>query len=75
MYYTKNVGEKFQLKCESLGSPEPSIVWLKNGRKLERAVVEEAKGGRVSLVKLVVMGTDDAGLYTCKARNLVRGHS
>jgi hypothetical protein len=60
--------------CHNLFAfPEPSISWLKNGRKLEKpeVVVREEKGGRVSIVKFTVMGTDDAGVYTCKARNLV----
>jgi hypothetical protein len=71
--YVKSVGEDFQLSCESIGSPEPSIVWMKNGRKLERQIVrEEKKGRRLSSLKLTVMGVDDAGIYTCIARNMVK---
>eukprot|EP00066_Takifugu_rubripes_P015818 XP_011605084.1 PREDICTED: ADAMTS-like protein 1 [Takifugu rubripes] len=56
-----------ELSCEVLGSPEPSVTWTRNGKKLQQ-------NGRVALMssgslKIQSPNKLDEGLYTCTARN------
>ena len=66
--FTKAAGETFKVSCEALGSPQPEIFWFKNGHHIDRSV--RYQRGK-STVEFSVMGGADAGVYTCRARNLI----
>ena len=66
--YTKSIGETFKVSCEALGSPQPEIYWFKDGQHIDESV--HYQSGR-STVEFNVMGTADAGVYSCRARNLI----
>ncbi len=66
--HTLNVGETFKVSCEALGSPQPEIFWFKDGQHIDENV--HFQRGR-STVEFEVMGTADAGTYSCRARNLI----
>ena len=66
--YTKSVGDTFRVTCEALGSPKPEIFWFKDGQHIDESVhYQQGK----SILEFSVMGTADAGVYTCRARNLI----
>ncbi len=61
-----------QITCEALGSPRPSIRWFKDGQEILESVVPRGRDVQgSSSVELQVLGTVDAGTYTCLARNSV----
>jgi hypothetical protein len=73
-----------QVTCEALGSPRPTLQWLKDGYPIRDSVLprpssssdqqspsstfQSASSG-VSTVELQVLGTADDGIYTCRAGN------
>ena len=65
----------FQVACEALGSPEPSIKWFKDGQEIRDSVIPSPRqrgndeGHGRSVVELQVLGSADAGVYTCRASN------
>lgn len=67
-HHVKSVGETFKVSCEALGSPQPEIFWFKDNQHIDESV--HYQRGR-STVEFSVMGTADAGVYTCRARNLI----
>jgi hypothetical protein len=66
--HVKAIGETFKVSCEALGSPQPEIFWFKDGQHIDESV--HYQRGR-STVEFNVLGTADAGVYTCRARNLI----
>lgn len=67
-FYSMEVGTTFKVSCEALGSPQPEILWFKDGQYIvENVHYQRGK----STVEFSVMGGADAGVYTCKASNLV----
>uniref|UniRef100_H2SH70 Ig-like domain-containing protein n=1 Tax=Takifugu rubripes TaxID=31033 RepID=H2SH70_TAKRU len=54
-----------ELSCEVLGSPEPSVTWTRNGKKLQQNVALMSSGS----LKIQSPNKLDEGLYTCTARN------
>ena len=66
--FDKKIGDTFKVSCEALGSPEPEIFWFKDGHHIDENV--HYKRGR-STVEFSIFGTADAGVYTCRARNLI----
>ncbi|XP_047464396.1 ADAMTS-like protein 1 isoform X2 [Mugil cephalus] len=56
-----------ELRCEALGSPEPSVMWTKNGKRLHY----NSRVFLLSTGSLMIQspGKGDEGLYTCTARN------
>ena len=60
-----------QVSCEALGSPRPSIRWFKDGREILEPVLppRHPSSSSSSTVELSVLGSADAGDYTCLARN------
>lgn len=67
-FHTKSVGDTFKVSCEALGSPKPDIFWFKDGQHIDEAV--HSRHGK-STVEFSILGTADAGVYTCRARNLI----
>ena len=65
--YSTNIGDTFKATCEALGSPQPDIFWFKDGQHIDESV--HYQRGR-SIVEFQVMGTADAGVYSCRARNM-----
>ena len=70
-----------QISCEAIGFPAPYIRWFKDGEEIRDSVlprrprhyqrprdVPPGSPGR-STVELQVLGTVDAGTYTCSAEN------
>ncbi|XP_061524819.1 ADAMTS-like protein 1 isoform X2 [Phycodurus eques] len=56
-----------EIKCESLGYPEPSLTWTKNGKRLRYdSRIDVLPGGSL---KIRFPNQADEGLYTCTARN------
>ncbi|XP_061664181.1 ADAMTS-like protein 1 isoform X2 [Syngnathoides biaculeatus] len=56
-----------EIKCESVGSPEPSLTWTKNGKRLRYdSRIDISPGGSL---KIRSPNRADEGLYTCTARN------
>ena len=56
------------LQCEVKGNPTPQVTWLKHNSSLfaDKRIVQ-SRGGLI--IKDVM--SQDSGLYTCKARNLL----
>ncbi len=69
--YLLPIGNTFKVSCEALGSPKPEVFWFKDGKHLTESVRYERGGGGRSAVELNVWNASDAGVYTCRARNLV----
>ncbi len=71
------VGDIFKVSCEAIGNPIPRIRWFKDGQEIKDSVVprEKSPSGtpKRSSVELQVLGTVDAGVYTCAADNGVGG--
>jgi len=67
LHYFRKIGETFSVTCEAMGSPTPEIVWRKDGR-LVSSNVRYIHAGKSSY-ELVILDTNDAGLYSCLARN------
>ncbi|BFZ18190.1 hypothetical protein BsWGS_21229 [Bradybaena similaris] len=63
-------GEKLVLECDIIGSPEPSINWLKDGRQLASSLTYSSSyDGRVASLQIAAMRFEDAGCYLCVAEN------
>ena len=69
---------QIELTCEAYGSPQPEVVWLKDGVALQNLTdrrVITAKGGPLSelrnitqsILRLTEVQLSDAGEYTCRA--------
>ncbi|CAN9509520.1 unnamed protein product [Ophioblennius macclurei] len=57
------------LRCEALGTPEPTLKWTKNGKELHfSSRVDVLPTGSL---RIQSPGKEDEGLYTCTARNRV----
>jgi len=59
--YKKLPGDSFQLSCEALGSPQPSLAWIHNG-------VPISSSPSLSIESVT---PTDSGTYSCVASNLV----
>lgn len=58
------------LSCPASGSPEPSIIWLKDGQKLELGTkFRILNAGKQLQINKADVG--DSGRYTCIATNSV----
>ncbi|XP_077400999.1 ADAMTS-like protein 1 isoform X4 [Vanacampus margaritifer] len=56
-----------EIKCESLGYPEPSLTWTKDGKQLRYdSRIDMLPGGSL---RIRSPSRADEGLYTCTARN------
>ena len=66
--HTKSVGDTFKVSCDALASPRPQILWYKDGQPIDEHV--HYRAGR-STLEFSVLGSADAGGYSCRARNLV----
>lgn len=67
-----NVGRPATLQCPAVGSPQPTITWLKDGRPLGTDDSERLSfldGGRQLLIESTE--TADSGRYVCIATNSV----
>ncbi|XP_034025662.1 LOW QUALITY PROTEIN: hemicentin-1 [Thalassophryne amazonica] len=58
------VNSPLELKCSAVGTPPPTLSWLKDGRPLEDSDIVQEDGHFVRISKVQV---HDAGLYTCLA--------
>ena len=70
--FKKDVGDTFKVQCEALGSPRPTIQWLKDGQEIRDNVFPRRSDitGR-STVELQILGSVDGGTYTCSAQNSI----
>ncbi|XP_051934232.1 ADAMTS-like protein 1 isoform X1 [Hippocampus zosterae] len=56
-----------EIKCESLGYPQPSLTWTKNGKRVRHASnLDLLPGGSL---RIRSPNQADEGLYTCTVRN------
>ncbi|CAG5123370.1 unnamed protein product, partial [Candidula unifasciata] len=63
-------GEMLLLECDVIGSPEPTITWLKDGRHLGDSLTYSAcYDGRVASLQISTMRFQDTGCYMCLAEN------
>ncbi|XP_059176220.1 serine-rich adhesin for platelets-like, partial [Physella acuta] len=63
-------GESLILECEVVGSPEPNVFWLKDGKDLPQDLsFSTAYDGRQANLDLTGLRAEDAGRYTCVAEN------
>uniref|UniRef100_A0A3P9Q4D0 ADAMTS-like protein 1 n=3 Tax=Poecilia reticulata TaxID=8081 RepID=A0A3P9Q4D0_POERE len=56
-----------ELRCHTVGNPQPSLMWTRNGNQLhfDSRVGLSASGS----LRIQSPGKEDEGLYTCTARN------
>ena len=62
-------GRDLLLRCPAEGSPLPTISWLFNGNPVEISdtfLVDDVTGD----LKIIEMIPEEAGIYTCIARNI-----
>ncbi|XP_047426375.1 protein turtle homolog A isoform X2 [Mugil cephalus] len=57
------VGRDLSLSCVAVGSPAPTIVWLKDGRSIQGITEQEG------VLSLRAVSKQSAGQYTCHASN------
>lgn len=57
-------GENFSFKCETLGFPQPSIIWMFNDEKIDFDTEEE-------FLVLHSISKKNEGVYTCITENLI----
>ncbi len=72
--FEKRPGDTFTVGCTVTGRPLPDLIWQRNGHDLlEKSIVEETISGssKSSLLRLRGLRVQDAGTYTCIARNMV----
>ena len=80
MLLLKEFTPQIELTCESYGSPQPEVVWLKDGVALQNLTgrrVITTNGGPLSelgnitqsILRLTEVQLSDAGEYTCKANS------
>lgn len=63
-------GETMILKCVIDGDPEPNVEWLKDGRVLHSSEIMNLKyKNKEAMLIIAEVYPEDAGEYTCKARN------
>ena len=78
MWSLKEFTPKIELTCKAYGSPQPEVVWLKDGIALQNLTgrrVITTNGGppselRIitqSILRLTEVQLSDAGEYTCRA--------
>ncbi|KAI6191672.1 Ig-like domain-containing protein [Aphelenchoides bicaudatus] len=67
---TRHTGGEIRLKCEAVGSPQPTFSWLKNHAPLEKNSRVRIRNREFSS-KLVIVDLDvlDSGYYQCTASN------
>ena len=70
--FEKRPGDTWTVACTAGGRPRPEIVWQRNGRDIENGVEESTTSTTTttSLLRLRSLGAQDAGTYTCLARNM-----
>lgn len=56
------------MDCEATGTPQPSIIWLKNGLPLSDKENIQLKNGGFTLFFIYILQEDTAD-YTCIASN------
>lgn len=64
------VGQEITLGCPASGTPEPEILWLKNGRPIDFSLasgLREQSGGEELHIHNAVV--DYGGTFTCVASN------
>lgn len=64
------VGQEITLGCPASGTPEPEILWLKNGQPIDFSLasgLREQSGGEELHIHNAVV--DYGGTYTCVASN------
>ena len=70
-----DVNNDIEMSCIVLGSPEPSVVWLKNGRPIveEPGAVkfENKRKGDDYRLKIFGSCSNDTAIYQCLATNEV----
>ncbi|XP_065051920.1 peroxidasin-like isoform X2 [Rhopilema esculentum] len=66
---TKHIGEDLELNCIISGSPFPQVTWSHNDRLLDtnNPRFSFSQGSRKLMIK--TLNLDDAGYYTCTAKN------
>ena len=67
---TLNDGDSLLLECDVIGSPEPSIRWLRDGRDLPDSLSFSSQyDGRVARLRVDDMRVEEEGLFECVAEN------
>lgn len=62
--------ERVVFECDVIGSPAPTITWLKDGDELKaNQRIETSYDGRVSSLKVTQARLEDSGKYDCIAEN------
>ncbi|XP_019380281.1 PREDICTED: neural cell adhesion molecule 2 isoform X2 [Gavialis gangeticus] len=65
---TADRGEAITLFCRATGSPEPEIIWYRNGKLIEESEKYILKGSHTELTIRNIKNID-AGPYVCEAKN------
>jgi Immunoglobulin I-set domain/Immunoglobulin domain len=71
--FEKRPGDTFTVACTVSGRPRPDIVWQRNGLDILENIVEETASSptmTTSLLRMRNLRAQDAGTYTCVARNM-----
>ena len=69
------IGSPFSIKCTAAGSPQPAILWRKDGLVLKPEVVSELQivetdNGRTSTIEVSEGRSEFNGVYECVAVNV-----
>lgn len=65
-------GERLTLQCSVTGDPEPQVKWYKDGKKIEsNDFVDLTYKCGLATLKVEEVYPEDAGEYTCIAKNIV----
>ncbi|XP_019384312.1 PREDICTED: neural cell adhesion molecule 2 isoform X2 [Crocodylus porosus] len=65
---TADRGEAITLFCRATGSPEPEVIWYRNGKLIEESEKYILKGSHTELTIRNIKNID-AGPYLCEAKN------
>jgi hypothetical protein len=64
----QHVGTTITIYCESTGTPNPILIWMKNGKELMETERIRINRNRVFLKDLQIV---DGGVYACHFENIV----
>ena len=62
-------GNNATLRCNVTGDPEPVVLWIRNGQRINPDENTRYSEPQLGLLKFTNTTPDDAGVYECRASN------